>query len=96
MLIEPELKENERDFETLENLFDEAKRDLTKTFTDPSDGMIVDDMNVKDWVNKADKRNNNYLKILRKTIIKLSAKLFERTLQIWFLKWSVIMRLGIR
>ena len=74
MLIEPELKENERDFETLENLFDEAKRDLTKTFTDPSDGMIVDDMNVKDWVNKADKRNNNYLKILRKTIIKLSAK----------------------
>ena len=71
MLIETELKQNERDFETLENLFDEAKRDLTKTFTDPSDDMIVDDMNVNDWVNKADKRNNNYLKILRKTIMKL-------------------------
>ena len=43
----------------LENLFDEAKRDLIETFTNPSDGMIVDDINVNDWVNKADEKNNN-------------------------------------
>ena len=34
LLIGTELRKNERDFETLENLIDEAKRDLIKTFTD--------------------------------------------------------------
>ena len=57
MLIETELKKKERDFETLENLFNEAKRDLIKTFTDPGNGMIVDDIvNVPDWINKTDKK----------------------------------------
>ena len=33
------------------------KHELIKTFTDPSDGMIVDDIiNVNDWVNKTDNR----------------------------------------
>ena len=59
LFIETELKKNERDIETLENLFDEAKRNLIKTFTDPSDDMIVDNINVNDWVNKADKKKSN-------------------------------------
>ena len=54
LLIETELKNNERDVETLENLINDAKLDLIKTFTSPSDGMKVDDvMNVKDWVKKS-------------------------------------------
>ena len=41
----------------LENLIIKVNRDLIKTFTDPSDGMIVDDvMNVIDWVNKTDNK----------------------------------------
>ena len=45
----------ERDVETLKNLINDAKRDLIKTFSDPSDGMIVDDIiNVNDCVNKSD------------------------------------------
>ena len=39
----------------LENLIDDTKRDLIKTFTDPKDSVIVDDIiNVNDWVNKTD------------------------------------------
>ena len=54
LFIETELKNNERDVETLENLINDAKLDLIKTFTSPSDGMKVDDvMNVKDWVKKS-------------------------------------------
>ena len=50
-----ELKKNERDIETLENLTHDTKRDLIKTFTGGSDGVIVDYIiNVNDWVNKAD------------------------------------------
>ena len=57
LFIEAELKKNERDVETLENFINNAKHDLIKTFTDPNDGMIVDDiMNVNDWVNKADNK----------------------------------------
>ena len=57
LFIEAELKKNERDVETLENFINNAKHDLIKTFTDPSDGMIVDDIiNVNDWVNKADNK----------------------------------------
>lgn len=51
LFIETELKENERDVEMLENLIDDAKRDLIKTFTNPSYGMIIDNIiNVNDWV----------------------------------------------
>ena len=57
MFTETELKKNKRDFETLENLVDEVKHDLIKTFTNPSDGMMIDDViNVNDWVNKADEK----------------------------------------
>ena len=37
-----ELKKNERDIEKLENLTHDTKRDLIKTFTGGSDGVIVD------------------------------------------------------
>lgn len=57
MLIENELKKNERSFETLENLFNKTKRNLIKTFTDPSDGMVADDVvTVNDWINKTDEK----------------------------------------
>ena len=49
LFIETELKKNGRDVETLENLINDTKHDLIKTFTDPSDGMIFDDIiNVND------------------------------------------------
>ena len=48
LFTETELKKNERDVEPLENLINDANRDLVKTFTDPSNGMIFDDViNVK-------------------------------------------------
>ena len=54
LLIETELKNKEGDAETLVNLTNDAKLDLIKTFTSPSDSMIVDDItNVKDWVKKS-------------------------------------------
>ena len=54
MFIGTEPKKSKRDIETLENVIDDAKRDLIKKFTDPSDDVIVDDIiNVNDWVNKA-------------------------------------------
>ena len=57
LFIETELKKNKRDAETLENLINDGKRDLIKRFTNPSDGMIVDDViNVNDWVNKIDNK----------------------------------------
>ena len=57
MLIKIELKRNERDLETLENMIDEAKRKLIKTFTNPSDGMIFDNIiNVNDRANKEDNK----------------------------------------
>ena len=53
LFIETQLKKNERDVEPLENLIN----DLIKTLTDPSDGMILDDViNVNDWVNKTDNK----------------------------------------
>ena len=46
-------KNNEIDIETLENLTDVTKRDLLKTFTEPDDKIVVDDIiNVNDWGNK--------------------------------------------
>ena len=42
MFIETELKKDEGDTETLENLTHDTKRDLIKTFTGGSDGVIVD------------------------------------------------------
>ena len=60
LFIEIELKKNKRDYETLENLVDDAKRDLIKTFVDPRGGIIVASVkNVIDWVNKADEENNS-------------------------------------
>ena len=57
MLIKTELKRNERDFETLENMIDKANCKLIKTFTNPSDGMIFDDIiNEKDRANKGDNK----------------------------------------
>ena len=57
MLIKTELKRNERVFETLENMIDKANCKLIKTFTNPSDGMIFDDIiNEKDRANKEDNK----------------------------------------
>ena len=37
----------------LENLVDETKRDLLKTFTEPDSDVVLDDIiNVNDWRNK--------------------------------------------
>ena len=75
LFIRTELKMNERDIETLENLMDVTKRDLIKIFTDPSDGVIVDDViNVNGWVNKADDKKldqdvqQNYNEVASKMI----------------------------
>ena len=55
LFIETELKKIKRDVETLENLINGPKLNLIRTFTNPSDGMIVDDVvNVNDWINKSD------------------------------------------
>ena len=52
------MKKNERDVKALENLLDEAKRDIIKTFTEPSGDVIVDDiMNVNDWERETENRN---------------------------------------
>ena len=57
LFIETNLIKNERDVETLENSIYDAKRDLIKTFTDPSDSMIFGNViNVNDWVNKTDNK----------------------------------------
>lgn len=53
MLIKTELKRNERDFETLENMIDKANCKLIKTFTNPSNGMIFDDI-----INENNRANN--------------------------------------
>ena len=74
LFIETELKKSEKDVET-ENLINNAKHDLIKTFTDPSDGMMVDDIiNVNDWINKSDNKKldqdvqQNYNKIASEMI----------------------------
>ena len=52
------MKKNERDIKALENLLDEAKRDIIKLFTEPSGDVIVDDiMNVNDWERETENRN---------------------------------------
>ena len=52
------MKKNERDVKALENLLDEAKRDIIKTFTEPSVDVIVDDiMNVNDQERETENRN---------------------------------------
>ena len=57
LFIETELKKNEREVEMLENLINDANRDLIKTFTNSSDDRILDDViNVNDWVNKTDNK----------------------------------------
>ena len=60
LFTETKLKKNERDVETLENLINDTKHDLIKTFIDPSDCMIVDDItNVNNWVKKSDNTNQD-------------------------------------
>ena len=55
LFMETEVKKNERDVETLENLINDVNRDLIKIFIDLSDSMILDDaINVNDSVNKTD------------------------------------------
>ena len=53
MFLKTELKKDERDIKTLENLTDETKRDLLKIFTEPESDVVVDDIiNINDWGNK--------------------------------------------
>ena len=60
LFIETKLKKSERDVETLENLINDTKHDLIKTFIDPSDCMIVDDItNVNNWVKKSNNTNQD-------------------------------------
>ena len=52
MLLKTELKKA-RDINMLENLIDQTKRDLSKTFNEPDSDAVVDDIiNVNDWKNK--------------------------------------------
>ena len=58
LFIETEQNKNEIDVQTLEGLINDANRDLIKTFANPSDRMILDDViNVNDWVSKRDNKN---------------------------------------
>ena len=58
MFLETQLKKNERDAEMLENLLDEAKRDIIETFSEPSVDVIVDDIiNVNDWQCETENKN---------------------------------------
>ena len=53
MFLKTELKKDERDIKTLENLTDETKRDSLKIFTEPESDVVVDDIiNINDWGNK--------------------------------------------
>ena len=52
MLLKTELKKA-RDINMLENLIDQTKRDLSKTFNESDSDAVVDDIiNVNDWKNK--------------------------------------------
>ena len=62
----------------LENLVDEVKHDLIKTFTNPSDGMMIDDViNVNDWVNKADEKKNQLDKYTQKNYNEIASKMIR-------------------
>ena len=53
IFLKTELKKHERDMKTLENLIDETKRDLLRSFTEPDSDVVVHDIiNVNDWRNK--------------------------------------------
>ena len=53
IFLKTELKKNERDMNALENLIDETKRDLLRSFTEPDSDVVVHDIiNVNDWRNK--------------------------------------------
>ena len=53
IFLKTELKKNERDMKALENLIDETKRDLLRSFTEPDSDVVVHDIiNVNDWRNK--------------------------------------------
>ena len=53
IFLKTELKKNERDMKALENLIDETKPNLLKSFTEPDSDVVVHDIiNVNDWRNK--------------------------------------------
>ena len=85
LFIETELKKNERDVGTLENLIIDANRDLIKTFTDHSDGMIIDDvLNAYNWVNRTSNKKldqdiqQNYNEIASEMIPANNAELLSQ------------------
>ena len=50
-----------------ESLINDVNCDLIKTFTDPSNSMIVEDViNVNDWINKTDWVNKTRLRCTTK------------------------------
>ena len=60
-------------------------RDLIKTFTDPSDGMILDDVvNVNDWVNKTD--NKKLDQDVQQNYNQIASEMIHATMQTYFLK----------
>ena len=78
LLIETELKKNERGFETLENLVNDAKRDLIKIFIDPSDGMTVDNIiNVNEWVDKADEKKQQLVQHTQQNYNEIAGKMIR-------------------
>ena len=78
------------------NLINDTKPNLIKAFTDPSNGMIVDDIIiVNDWeVNKA--YNKKLDQDVQQNYNEVSSKMIKRTMMTCFLKWLVITKLEIR
>ena len=80
MFLETRLKKNERDAKTLENLLDEAKRDIIETFTEPSGDVIVNDIiNVNDWQSETENKNRleqSYSETVSKMIKENDAKIY--------------------
>ena len=73
-------------------MINDTNRELIKTITDPSDGMILDDViNVNDWVNKTDNKKldqdvqQNYNEIASQMIRANNADLLSQMVK-WKLK----------
>ena len=88
------MKKNERDIKALENLLDEAKRDIIKTFTEPSGDVIVDDiMNVNDWERETENRNRleqSYSETISKMIKENNAEILSEMINTNESKQSLI------
>ena len=78
------------------NLINDTKPNLIKAFTDPSNGMIVDDIIIVNdlEVNKA--YNKKLDQDVQQNYNEVSSKMIKRTMMTCFLKWLVITRLEIR